>query len=136
MGDTEKGLAPFKKGSIALKEIAEGKSIEVLAKTDILSVGVQYVSPNGGETNLHSHAATDQVWLVLDGEATFYGEGDRVVARLGKLDTLLVPRATPYWFASTGKQTLVIVRLGAKAAGIEDKRTDYTERKRSAQVVA
>lgn len=135
MGSSDPVPEPFKKSTIRSQAVTEGKAIEVLAKTDILTAAVQIVSPSGGETNLHSHAGTDQIWLVIEGEATFYGEGDRVVALLAKHDTLLVPRGTPYWFSCTSKEPLVIVRLGAKAQGVEDKRTDHTPRKRQAQVV-
>ena len=130
--------AAFKKGAVVIRQVGQGKEIEILAKTDILSVGVQYVSADGGETNLHSHAATDQVWLVLDGEATFYASEDDSleVARLTKNETLLVPRGTPYWFKSSGAQSLVILRLGAKVPGVEDKRTNFTARQREAQVIS
>ena len=49
----------------------------------------------GGETNLHAHAGSDATWLVVAGQATFYGEGDKVVAKLDKNDMLLIPRGVP-----------------------------------------
>lgn len=136
MSDPDVTPAPFKKQAIHIKGVSEGKAIELLAKTDILTAGVQIVSAKGGETNLHAHAGTDQFYVVLQGQATFYRSVDEVAARLDKNDTLLIPRATPYWFESSGSEDLVILRLGAKAAGVEDKRTNYTERKREGTVVA
>jgi mannose-6-phosphate isomerase-like protein (cupin superfamily) len=108
--------------------VSRGKKNERLAKTDILTAGVQVVA-SGGETNLHAHSATDAFWLVLDGKATFYGEGDRVVARLERHDALVIPRGTPYWFESSGETPLVIVRVGANAQDVENKRVDYSERR-------
>lgn len=136
MSEAESVPAPFKKQTVSRRAVSEGKAIDMLARTDILTAGVQIVSGNGGETNLHSHAGTDQLYLVLDGEATFTTEGDLHVATLRPDDTFLIPRGTPYSFASTGKVDLVIVRFGAKAQGVVDKRTDLTPRLRKGQVVA
>ena len=66
---------------------------------------------------------------MVAGQATFYGEGDTVVAKLNKNEMLLIPRGTPYWFESSSKDALVIMRFSARAQNTPDKRIDYTERK-------
>jgi mannose-6-phosphate isomerase-like protein (cupin superfamily) len=83
---------------------------------------------------MHAHPADEAVWLVLDGEATFYGQGEdgqgeRVVARLGRHEMLLIPRGTPYWFESSSETPLVILRFAAKDLAIGTKRIDYGERR-------
>ena len=67
---------------------------------------------------------------MLSGEATFYTEGDRIVARLGQHDGLLIPHNVPYWFESSSDENLVIMRFGASVpeAG-PDRRIDWQERK-------
>lgn len=124
----QQAAAPFKVGRIRPQMVSRGKNTELLAKTDILSAMVQVLA-EGGETNLHAHMATDALWVVLAGQAAFYGEGDRVVARLGRYETLLIPRGTLYWFESTGSEPLVILRVGAKAQNAEDRRVDMTPSK-------
>jgi mannose-6-phosphate isomerase-like protein (cupin superfamily) len=95
----------------------------------VLSCGVQVIA-GGGETNLHAHAGNDAVWLVLQGEAVFYGTGDQELARLGKYEGLLIPGGAPYWFESgSDAENLVILRVGAQDRNIQAGRVDYTERK-------
>jgi mannose-6-phosphate isomerase-like protein (cupin superfamily) len=120
--------APFKVAKIHPQMVSRGKKGASLFRTDILGATVQVVT-EGGETNLHAHAGSDATWLVVAGQATFYGEGDKVVARLEKNEMLLIPRGTPYWFESSSKEPLVIMRFSARAQNTPDKRIDYTERK-------
>lgn len=120
--------APFKVARVRPQMVSRGAKTEMLLRTDILKAMVQVVT-TGGETNLHAHAATDAVWLVLAGQATFYTEGDKPVARLRRYDLLLVPRGTPYWFESSGEEPLVIFRVGAVEQNTKDERIDYTEDK-------
>ena len=109
--------------------LEQGKTSTRLVRTDHLNSGVQVVA-NGGETNLHAHSSQDEIWFVLSGEATFYTEGDRIVARLGPHDGLLIPHNVPYWFESSSDENLVIMRFGASVpeAG-PDRRIDWQERK-------
>jgi len=120
--------SPFKVAKINSQMVSRGKKGQSLFRTDILGTTVQVVT-EGGETNLHAHAGSDATWLVIAGQATFYGEGDKVVAKLDKNDMLLIPRGTPYWFESSSKEPLVIIRFSARAQNTLDKRIDYTERK-------
>jgi len=111
--------------------LQQGKTSTRLVRTDHLNSGVQVVA-TGGETNLHAHSSQDEIWFVLSGEATFYTEGDKIVARLGKHEGLLIPHNVPYWFESSAEaaENLVIVRFGASVpeAG-PDRRIDWRQRK-------
>ena len=128
--------APFQVVKVRPPLVSKGKLNQVLHRTDALSLGVQVVT-EGGETNLHAHAGQDAVWLVLEGEATFYTSDDAVVARLGPYDSLMIPREAPYWFESTGDRPLVILRFGAKVAGVRDARIDHSSyRAKPQEVVA
>jgi mannose-6-phosphate isomerase-like protein (cupin superfamily) len=95
------------------------------ARSDILSFGVQYIT-KGGETNLHAHANNDGLWFVLSGRARFYGEGDVVLAELGKNEGMLIPRGFPYWFESASDEPLEIMRVGATAQNEKPGRINYT----------
>jgi mannose-6-phosphate isomerase-like protein (cupin superfamily) len=121
--------APFQTFAVKPQLLEEGKTSTRLVRTDHLNSGVQVVA-RGGETNLHAHSSQDEIWFVLSGEATFYTEGDRIVARLGKHDGLLIPHNAPYWFESSSPENLVILRFGASVpeAG-PDRRIDMQERK-------
>jgi mannose-6-phosphate isomerase-like protein (cupin superfamily) len=120
----------FQTFTVEPRLLQQGKTSTRLARTDHLNSGVQVVA-DGGETNLHAHSSQDEIWFVLSGVATFYTEGDRVVATLGKHEGLLIPHNVPYWFESSSKdgENLVIMRFGASVpeAG-PDRRIDWQER--------
>jgi mannose-6-phosphate isomerase-like protein (cupin superfamily) len=120
--------APFQVFTVRPQLLKHGKTSTRLVRTDHLNSGVQVVA-EGGETNLHAHSSQDEIWFVLEGEATFYTEGERVVARLGKHQGLLIPHGAAYWFESASGENLVILRFGAAVpeAG-PDRRIDLQER--------
>jgi len=115
--------------------VSRGKKSHRLARNDQLAVSVQ-VAADGGDTNMHSHPHTDSIWIVLDGEATFYGAGqggsDKVAAKMKKNQGLLLKRGTPYWFESSGKTPLVIIHVAAsdRNAINEKDRVDFRPRTR------
>lgn len=117
-------LERFQVFAATAEPIEKGKTHQFLCRSDIINGSVQVVA-DGGETNLHAHTASDEIWLVLEGEATFYTEEEQEVARLGPRGGLLIPRGVPYWFGSTGETPLVIMRFGAVAQGVKDERIDY-----------
>jgi mannose-6-phosphate isomerase-like protein (cupin superfamily) len=129
MHDSSTPVSSFQTFSVAPQLLKHGKTSTRLVRTDHLNSGVQVVA-EGGETNLHAHTGQDEIWFVLSGAATFYTEGNAVVARLGKHDGLLIPHGAPYWFESSSDENLVIMRFGAAVpeAG-PDRRIDMQERK-------
>lgn len=56
--------------------LKEGRSHTVLAQTDLMNVAIKYYN-EGGENALHTHPTEDHVFIVLDGEATFYDKEER-----------------------------------------------------------
>ncbi len=119
--------SPYQKFTVRPQLLESGKQSHRLARNHDVSMGVQVVA-KGGETNLHAHSGADEIWYVLAGEATFYGEGDAIIATLSKNEGLLIPHGAPYWFESSDPDNLVILRFGAKVGAEPDKRIDYAER--------
>ena len=107
-------------------ELPEGRNraVERLASNDHMSA-IVHIIKQGGENDLHAHRAQDAVWLVLEGQITFYDETHQPVAVLNPRDGLFVPRGAPYYFSSTGTDTAVIMRVSAKAADVPNERLDY-----------
>ena len=83
-----------------------------LARSDILFSAIQTIT-KGGENSLHSHSAMDGFWFVLSGRARFYGEGDNLIAEVGKYEGVFVPRTVPYWFESVGDELLELLQVEA-----------------------
>jgi mannose-6-phosphate isomerase-like protein (cupin superfamily) len=56
----------------------------------------------------------DHTFVVLQGEATFYGPNDET-RTIGKNEGVLLPHGTFYWFKATSDEPLVMARIGAAA---------------------
>ena len=67
-----------------------------------------------GENGLHAHPNEDHTFIVLQGEATFYGPNDET-RTIGRNEGVLLPHGTFYWFKATSEEPLVMVRIGAAA---------------------
>ena len=84
------------------------KKVTILSRTDRVVAAVQVIR-NGGENNLHSHSHLDGVWTVLAGRAKFYGPGDKLMADLGPLEGIMVPRGVQYWFESGDDEQILVI---------------------------
>jgi len=88
---------------------------------------------DGGDNNLHSHAAMDGLWFVLSGQARFHGTKENVmIAELGPHQAIFIPRDFPYWFEKIGDERLELLQVEAIDRTVKNTRTDYTEQKQSA----
>lgn len=97
--------------------LSAGSTTDLVARTSSMWVHVK-VYADGGENGLHAHSEEDHVFVVLDGEATFY-DGDGTETVVSKNDGMLIPRKTLYRFRSSGDSNLVMLRIGGPA-GEED----------------
>ena len=95
------------------RDTAEGRKSFPMCQTENVVSTVQ-VMENGVHNSLHFHGMEDGYWLVLGGQATFYGEGDKVIAELGRHEGVLIPCGTKYYFKSTGEAPLEILRVNYK----------------------
>ena len=97
------------------------KNLTVLCKTEMLSADIQLVR-EGGENKLHSHTASDGLFMVLQGNVKFYGEGDVLIAELGPHEGAVMPHGFKYWFESSGIETLQLLHVAAKDPRVDDVR--------------
>jgi mannose-6-phosphate isomerase-like protein (cupin superfamily) len=109
--------------------LAAGKQVTQLAGNDILK-GTVMVADSGGETVVHAHQAMDQVFVVLAGEATFYKSLEEVVAVLGPMEGVLVPRGTTYWYEKTSPENLVLFRAASTAPNVDHDSPRFSEQLR------
>jgi mannose-6-phosphate isomerase-like protein (cupin superfamily) len=70
-----------------------------MAETDLATFGVKRIS-EGGENELHMHPNADGFWTVLHGRVRFYTTGNELIADLGPMEGVVIPRTFPYWFES------------------------------------
>ena len=90
----------------------EGRTDTMFAASQTMTVILKTYAATG-ENELHRHPAEDHVFVVLDGEAEFYGPAGEV-RRVGKYDGVFVPTTAYYCFRAVGDDPLVMLRVGAK----------------------
>ena len=102
---------PAQTFTIKTPRITGGRSHMPLARTDVLMSGLNYYAP-GRKNKLHTHPGEDHVFVVLDGEATFYDrEQNTTVLKRG--DGILLPEGHFYQFENSGKTDLALLRFAA-----------------------
>jgi mannose-6-phosphate isomerase-like protein (cupin superfamily) len=89
---------------------APGRKAFLLALTNNVISTVQ-IFPKGVHNNLHVHLTEDGYWLVLAGQARFYGEGDTVIAEPKQYEGVLITAGTKYWFEGISDEPLQILRV-------------------------
>jgi oxalate decarboxylase/phosphoglucose isomerase-like protein (cupin superfamily) len=89
-----------------------GRSQMPLSRTDLVSVMLNYYTP-GRKNTLHNHPGEDHVFVVLDGEVTFYDKENRTMV-LNKGQGIMIPGDWSYCFQNTGKRDLAMLRFGAR----------------------
>jgi mannose-6-phosphate isomerase-like protein (cupin superfamily) len=92
--------------------LTKGRTNMPLAGTDQMSV-VLKVYAEGGENEVHAHPNEDHIFLILQGEAQFYGPNGEL-AVVGKNQGIMLPAGSLYRFHANGDENLVFVRVGAK----------------------
>ena len=90
----------------------QGRSDITLSQTENMTVRIKCYAA-GGENALHAHAAEDHTFVVLSGQARFWGP-DGEYATLGRNEGIMIPRGAYYKFESCADEPLVLMRVGAK----------------------
>ena len=91
--------------------ITGGRSHMPLVRTDVLMSGLNYYAP-GRKNKLHTHPGEDHMFVVLDGEATFFDrEQNATVLRKG--EGILLVEGDFYQFENTGNTGLALLRFAA-----------------------
>jgi mannose-6-phosphate isomerase-like protein (cupin superfamily) len=92
--------------------VSAGHTKDLLARTDAMTLHIHCYGPKGGENGLHAHVDEDHMFVVLQGEAQFYGRNGPLPA-LKKNQALMLPRGAFYSFANETDEPLVMIRFGA-----------------------
>jgi mannose-6-phosphate isomerase-like protein (cupin superfamily) len=93
-------------------QITGGRSHIPLASTEHMSVGLNYYIP-GRKNKLHTHPGEDHIFVVMDGQATFYNKEHQPIV-LNKGEGIMLPENHYYYFQSTGDNPLALFRVSAK----------------------
>ena len=109
-GDTVADQVGFSMRGLPL--LSSGATMGSLGNTGHLWAHSKVYS-SGGENALHKHDIEEHLFLVLQGEATFYfGDGSTRVAR--PFEGVMLPKGTLYRFvANEASGNLVMIRVGS-----------------------
>lgn len=107
------------------EKLEKGKGIVRLCRSDLCYATVQ-VLQSGGENNLHAHPAQDGIWIVLKGRVKFYGKDNVVLAELGPLEGIHIPRGYYYWFESSSPEMLEILQMESIDHSVKNERLNAT----------
>jgi mannose-6-phosphate isomerase-like protein (cupin superfamily) len=110
------------------EKLEKGKGIVRLARSDLCYATVQ-VLQSGGENNLHAHPAQDGIWIVLKGRVKFYGKDNVVLAELGPMEGIHIPRGYYYWFESSSPEMLEILQMESIDHSVKNERLNATPSK-------
>lgn len=96
--------------------LKQGRTTDLVSSTDSMKVHVK-VYASGGENGLHNHTDEDHFHLVMQGSARFYGpRGEEIDC--GQYAGIMLPAGCYYRFNATGKEPLVLLRVGCKTPEI------------------
>lgn len=89
----------------------QGRTNSVLGASRHMNVVLKTYA-SGGENEIHAHSNEDHLFVVMQGEATFYGPRGET-RDVAKNDCVLVPAFAYYWFLAKEGEPLVMLRVGA-----------------------
>src|SRR5215475_5577426 len=87
-----------------------------IAATDRLNLVLKAYA-SGGENAVHAHTAEDHAFVVLQGEATFFGRPGDPTVTIRKHEGILIPNGVFYKFKAGEGEQLVLLRVSAVLPG-------------------
>lgn len=73
---------------------------------------------SGGENGLHAHMDEDHAFIIMQGNATFYGPNGET-KEVGTHDGIMLPAGSFYYFNASGGEPLILLRLASPVSGNE-----------------
>lgn len=118
MADPAKGgeLVDFSKTpapetfKLRIQLLDEGSRSIMLTDTGNMKIKIRCYAAGGGENAMHAHHNQDHSFIVLQGNARFYGpQGE--VRDLARNDGIMLPSGCYYCFENSGAEPLVVLRI-------------------------
>jgi len=95
---------------LRIQLLDEGSRSEMLSDTGNLKIKIRCYAAGGGENAMHAHHGQDHSFVVLQGQARFYGPRGEV-RDLGRNDGIMLPSGCYYCFENAGTEPLVVLRI-------------------------
>ena len=115
-----KKLAPTEKPraqlfSLRTPYMKQGRVTQLVAETDNMWLHTK-INYEGGENEVHTHLDEDHSFIVLEGQMSVFDEKGNEM-KLEKYQGVMLPKGAYYRYLNTGKENLVVLRIGAGVKG-------------------
>ena len=114
LNPTEKPHA--QKFSLRTPYMKQGRITQLVAETENMWIHTK-INYEGGENEIHTHLDEDHSFIVLEGQMSVFDEKGNEL-KIEKYQGVMLPKGAYYRYLNTGKENLVVLRIGA---GIKDR---------------
>jgi mannose-6-phosphate isomerase-like protein (cupin superfamily) len=103
------------KFSLRTPYMKQGRITQLVAETENMWIHTK-INYEGGENEIHTHLDEDHSFIVLEGQMSVFDEnGDEI--KVEKHQGVMIPKGAYYRYLNTGKENLVVLRIGAGIKG-------------------
>jgi mannose-6-phosphate isomerase-like protein (cupin superfamily) len=115
-----KKLAPSEKPksqkfSLRTPYMKQGRITQLVAETENMWIHTK-INYEGGENEIHTHLDEDHSFIVLEGQMSVFDEKGGEI-KLEKYQGIMIPKGAYYRYHNTGKDNLVVIRVGSGIKG-------------------
>jgi mannose-6-phosphate isomerase-like protein (cupin superfamily) len=115
-----KKLAPEEKPcaqkfSLKTPYMKQGRITQLVAETENMWLHTK-INYEGGENEIHTHLDEDHAFIVLEGQMSVFDEKGNEL-KVEKYQGVMLPKGAYYRYLNTGKENLVVLRIGASIKG-------------------
>jgi mannose-6-phosphate isomerase-like protein (cupin superfamily) len=101
--------------SLRTPYMKQGRITQLVAETDNMWLHTK-INYEGGENEIHTHLDEDHSFIVLEGQMSVFDEKGNEM-KLEKYQGVMLPKGAYYRYLNTGKENLVVLRIGAGIKG-------------------
>ena len=101
--------------SLKTPYMEQGRVTQLVAETPNMWIHTK-VNAEGGENEIHKHLDEDHAFIVLEGQMSVFDENGNEI-KVEKYQGVMIPKGAYYRYHNTGKENLVVIRVGAGVKG-------------------
>ena len=99
------------KFSLRTPYMKQGRITQLVAESENLWIHTK-INYEGGENEIHTHLDEDHSFIVLEGQMSVFDENGNE-QKIEKYQGIMIPKGAYYRYLNTGKENLVVIRVGA-----------------------
>jgi mannose-6-phosphate isomerase-like protein (cupin superfamily) len=103
------------KFSLKTPYMKQGRITQLVAETENMWIHTK-INYEGGENEIHTHLDEDHAFIVLEGQMSVFDEKGNEL-KVEKYQGVMLPKGAYYRYLNTGKENLVVIRVGASIKG-------------------